>query len=292
MRAGLEVRRAIAARRVALVHANNTLAGIVAALATRPGRLPMVFHHRLARPLRGPGRLAVEGATRIICVSQTARASLGGPEEKMRIIYDGVDLEAFDHARSEWSDPDGAPRIVMLGRLSPEKGQDLLLEAARHVLAEFPEVRFIVAGEAFLPGDQAFEARLRASARTPPLHDRVDFIGFHADVPRLLAGATLVCIPSRREALGNAALEAMAASKAVVGAAVGGLRESVVPEETGILVTSPDGVRLADAIMELLRDPDRRRRMGEAGRRRVQEHFSHDIMVRDVTGLYHELTGA
>jgi glycosyltransferase involved in cell wall biosynthesis len=181
---------------------------------------------------------------------------------------------------------------VALGRLSPEKGQDVFLEAAREVAARVPGARFVLAGEPFRPGDTAYEARLRAMADTPPLSGRVDFTGFHAEVPRLLAGAALVCVPSRSEGLGIAALEAMAARRAVIASALGGFLETVVSGETGLLVPPEDPRLHAAAMIELLQDPSRRARLGEAGRARVAGRFTHAIMTGGVTALYDELTGS
>ena len=102
------------------------------------------------------------------------------------------------------------------------------------------------------------------------LGDRVHLLGFRTDIPELLAGCDLFVLPSLFEGLPLSILEAMAAGKAVVATAIGGNDEAVVDGVTGLLVPPADPEALADALRTLLREPERRRRLGEAGRRRAE----------------------
>jgi glycosyltransferase involved in cell wall biosynthesis len=108
-------------------------------------------------------------------------------------------------------------------------------------------------------------------------------------VPDLLAGMDLFVLPSHWEGMPVAILEAMAAGLPVVATAVGGTPEVVEDETTGLLPPPRDPVALAEAISRLLRDPERARRMGEAGRKRVETEFSMDANVRRVEALYEQL---
>jgi glycosyltransferase involved in cell wall biosynthesis len=210
------------------------------------------------------------------------------------VIHDGVDTERFQpQADTDAGGPPAAPgtlSVGVVGRLSPNKGQDVFLRAAREVARAESRARFLLAGEAFLPGDDLFELELRRLAGVPELEGRVHFLGFHPDVSFLLSRLDLLVAPSRRESLGISVLEAMSAGLAVVASDRGGLRETIQDGITGLLVPEEDPSALAQAIVSLLGDIGRRREMGRNGRRRVTEEFSHQAMTRRVEELYDELT--
>jgi len=280
----------IAERHVDLIHAKNTKAGLLGVLLATWTRRRLVYHHRVEETRRGATRWVAARAARVICVSLAASEGLGASAAKVRIVHDGIDVERFKPpARGPARPMDAAARIMVVGRLSREKGQDIFLEAAARVARKCPRARFTLAGEAFLSEDVAFEAQLRRRAQASDLHGRVEFVGFTPDVPRFLSATDIVVCPSRREGMGLAALEAMACELPVVASAVGGLRESVVGDVTGLLVPAMDPEALATAIEALVNDPARRRRMGSAGRARVREHFTQKTMVDGVEAVYVEL---
>jgi glycosyltransferase involved in cell wall biosynthesis len=115
------------------------------------------------------------------------------------------------------------------------------------------------------------------------------FAGLRSDVPELLAGVTVSVLPSLTEGLSNTLLESLATSVPVVATNVGGNPEIVEHGSTGFLVPPRDAAALAGAVGALLSDPARAARMGEAGRRRVEEHFSLEAMVRKTERLYESL---
>ena len=115
---------------------------------------------------------------------------------------------------------------------------------------------------------------------------RVDFLGARDDVPGLLAGFTVFALPTRFEGLCLAVVEAQAAGLPVVATPVGGIRETVVPGETGLLVPVDDASALADAITVLLDDPGLAARLAAEGRRRAFERFSLERMVERTAALY------
>ncbi len=115
------------------------------------------------------------------------------------------------------------------------------------------------------------------------------FLGRRSDVPDLLEACDVFVLPSRREGLGVAALEAMARGRPVVASAVGGLAETVVTEQTGLLVAPGDAAALAAALERLLADPALARRLGAAGAARVEQHFLAEQMVSAYETLYREI---
>jgi glycosyltransferase involved in cell wall biosynthesis len=140
-----------------------------------------------------------------------------------------------------------------------------------------------------LVGDGSERASLEAQAARLGIGDRVIFLGYRDDVAELLASCDLLVLPSLYEGLPLSVLEAMAAGKPVVATSVGGTPEAVLDGETGFLVPSRDPTALVRAIQRLLKDACLRRKMGMAGRRRVQRNFSPTQMVAGVTQMYEKL---
>ena len=173
--------------------------------------------------------------------------------------------------------------VVAAGRLSPEKGFDVLIEAAAEVIRVEPATGFVLFGEGPLRSD------LERRVADRGLADRVVLPGFRADLDSLLPAADVVVLPSFTEGLPNVALEASAAGVPVVATAVGGTPEVVADGETGFLVPPGDPAALADKLLCLLRDPALRSRMGAAGRRRMRERFTFAAQAKAYLDLFARL---
>jgi glycosyltransferase involved in cell wall biosynthesis len=230
-----------------LVHAHWLPSGVVA-MTTRKPFVVQVWGTdvELARRVPSLARRVLRRA-RLVIAPSTALAEearlLGAGE--VRVIPSGVDLPA---AVGEEADP---PEVLYAGRLSAEKG-------VRELVAAADGLPLVVAGDG-------------------PLRDEVPgALGFvpHDELERLYARAAVVACPSRREGFGVVCAEAMAYGRPVVAGDVGGLRDLVRHEETGLLVPPGDVGALRAAMQRLLADPDLRRRFGEAGRARIAEHFT------------------
>ena len=172
----------------------------------------------------------------------------------------------------------------MVARLEPEKGQRHLIDAMPAILRAVPETWLAVVGE----GSEADALQARAASLGPEVAARIVFTGRRDDVSALTADLTLAVLPSLREAQGISLIEAMARGVPVVASAVGGIPEVVTDGVDGRLVPPGDPAALADAIVELLRDPALRHRLGEAGRRTVADRFSIDAQVRAIQAVYDE----
>jgi glycosyltransferase involved in cell wall biosynthesis len=173
--------------------------------------------------------------------------------------------------------------IVMSGRFRPEKGHDVLLAAAAQVVAAQPRTRFLLLGAGSLQGSVAAELEREGLANA------VVVAGFRTDVPECLAAADIAVQPSRSEGLGTAVLEAAAAGLPVVATAVGGIPDIVVHGQTGLLVPPEDPRALAEALIELAGDPQRRAAWGRAGRERVAAHFSVEALVEKTDAYYRRM---
>ena len=204
------------------------------------------------------------------------------------MIYSGIAEEEpppVDPAaiRAEFGIPPEAPLAFFAGRLAEQKRIDDLLKALDLLQHVQPDLRTLIAG------DGPLRSRLEETARLYCLGGRVHFLGHREDVPRLMAAANLVVLPSAYEGLPNIVLEAMRFRKPVVATAAPGTTELVIDSETGTLVPVGKPQLLARAIRDLIRDPALARRLGEAGRQRVDRDFPAAAMINHFAQLYEEL---
>jgi len=255
-------------------------------------RPPFLLWERAAQR-RADATIAVSGAVRDFLVS-----SEGLDPSGFVVIPNGIDLAPFrslpgrEDARAgmlralgkEPGDPaapggaDGGRTVAaFVGRLAEQKGIDLLLEAVARLDHRLDVV---------VMGEGSLRAGLEARAARGDLDGRVFFAGHREDVPELLPAFDLFVFPSRWEGFGLAAVEAMAAGLPVVAAESDGLREVVVDGECGLLHRPGDVDSLVAALEEIMRDPERGRRMGAAGRARAMERFGAGRMAAEVLSLY------
>ena len=173
--------------------------------------------------------------------------------------------------------------LVNVARLYPEKTQDALLRSFQRIHAACPRTRLWIAGIG--PLDQ----ELRALTRALGLDEAVRFVGFVDDLPELLALCDVQLHPAAIEGVPLAVCAGMVAELPVVASAVGGIPEVVKDGVTGVLVPPSDEAAFADAAIELLRDPVRRRELGQAARRFIEQEYSLEVAVRRVEQTYREM---
>jgi glycosyltransferase involved in cell wall biosynthesis len=281
-----------------LVHLHSSKAGLAGRLLLR-GKVPTVFEPNawsfealsgsVAAVARAWERRGARWADAIVCVSR-AEMDLGrtaGIDGAWHVIPNGIDLQRFTEAVSEdraaarrvLGLPD-APSVVCIGRLSEQKGQDLLLDAWSIVLASRPDARLYFVGDG--PDRATLEER-----NLPGVH----LLGRRDDVPTWLAATDLVAMPSRWEGCSLAMLEALARGRSVVASDVSGAREAIA-DDAGSVVPIGDVHALASAIAERLGDPELTEGEGRAGRRRAEE--SHDLKktTQQIADLYAEVLAA
>ncbi len=214
-------------------------------------------------------------------VADRVRETMPWPADRIEVITNGIDADAFVRERSEslrrrLTDGDPRPVVLTIGRLDDLKGHVHLLAAAREV----PEAFFLISGEG--PARAMLERRVSELG----IGERVRFLGRYPSVPDLLACADLFALPSLSEGLPLAVLEAMAAGLPVVASAIGGTDEVVDDGTTGLLVRPADANALGGAIRRVLGDADLAQRLGAAGRTRVEREFSADVMTRRTEEVY------
>jgi glycosyltransferase involved in cell wall biosynthesis len=200
------------------------------------------------------------------------------PARKVCVIHNGIDLTAFPTPAAPR--PAKGNRAIHVARLNPVKDQPTLLHAARLAADAEPSFRLD------LVGDGPARAELEALHRQLNLGGHVRFLGFRDDVRDLLTAADFFVLSSVSEGISLTLLEAMAMGLPVVATDVGGNREVVAEGTTGLLVPAQSPAALAEAMLGLVRDPERARRMGAAGRRRAEEKFDLRRVVREYEELY------
>jgi glycosyltransferase involved in cell wall biosynthesis len=231
---------------------------------------------------------------RVVCVSEGQAVKVrraGVNPERVLVIRNAIRPERFVRpdaaSRAELVGlfPEPPARIVgAAGRLSPEKGFEVLVEAAAILSRPHPEIGFIHFG------DGPLRERLARRINELGLSRRFILAGFRADLDRLIPAWDVAVIPSYTEGLPNIALEAYAAAVPVVGTAVGGVPEVIDHGESGYLVPPGDPEALARSVSEALGSEGRRQAMGQSGRDRVLDQFTFAAQASQYERLFEQVT--
>jgi glycosyltransferase involved in cell wall biosynthesis len=289
--AARKVRELLRRARFDVVHANEAHALSAAWLAGAHKRMPLVISRRVGYPI-GKSRFArarYEAATRIVAnskwVAEQAAAS-GAPQEKFTVVYEGAEVppiftpEQRRTARKAWEIEEAAPLLGCVGVLLPDKGQEWLIRALAGLRSEFPAMKLLLAG------DGPCRGRLESLARELNVIDAVILAGFVSDVEKVYAAIDVFLLPSFFEALNNSLLAAMAYEIPSIAFDRGALAEIIENGVSGFLVKAADVPALQAAARAILLDPAKAKRIGEAGRLRVEESFSADKMVEEMIRVY------
>ncbi|ACG73950.1 glycosyl transferase group 1 [Anaeromyxobacter sp. K] len=287
--------RFVRTERIAVIHAQDVYTNVLGVLAARLARVPVILTRvDLGHHLEGYRRPLLQAASRVadrvlvnaLCIRDLAVRE-GVEADRVAVVRNGVDLEALDlEARRAPDHPVPEPgAVVCIANMHhPVKGQSDLLVAMREVLRTRPDARLVLVGEGVR------RPLLERLARRLGISDRCHFLGHRLDAPALLAQAVAGVSASYAEGISNAILESMAMRLPVVATRVGGTPEVVREGQNGFLVPPGAPAALARRILDLLRDPALRRRMGERGRRIVEEEFGLAQMRLSYDALYQDLT--
>lgn len=248
------------------------------------------------KTIRGWGeRLLADG---VIAVSASVKNDLmseGIPPEMIHVIPNGVrvpdpplepDNRSFRRALVDtagWQED--CFILAVVGRLVPEKGHTVLLEAVRAALSEAPRLRLLVVG------DGPERGQLEALAHRLEISQIVHFTGFRADVEKILWAVDAAALPSLSEGMPLALLEAMAVGKPVIASMVGGIPEAVTHEETGLLVLPGNHREFSRAIVRLYQDGSLARKLGISARQRIRLAFTVERMARETLSFYYKVMG-
>jgi glycosyltransferase involved in cell wall biosynthesis len=206
-------------------------------------------------------------------------------EDSIRLIRgSGVDTHRF----APVPEPDGAPLVILPARMLWDKGVGEFVAAARILRQRGVQARFALVGDTDEENPASIsQGQLESWARDGV----VEWWGRRDDMPEVLRRSALVCLPSYREGLPKALLEAASCGRAIVTSDVPGCREIVHHDHNGLLVPAQNADVLADALARMLEQPEERHRMGRNGRELVLGEFSQESVSQATLAVYHELLG-
>ncbi|OIO37434.1 MAG: lipopolysaccharide heptosyltransferase II, partial [Candidatus Omnitrophica bacterium CG1_02_49_10] len=206
---------------------------------------------------------------------------------KIRIIHRGVDLERF-HYKERAFGRSKEVRIGIVGRMTPLKGHDDFLRAISRVVRVIPNAKAVIAGDA-PSGKEEYRHQLEMLTRRLGLTKYVQFLGARDDMPELFAGLDiLVLATNREEGFGRVIIEAAASGVPVVATEVGGVKDIIEDRHNGLLIPPREPIKMAEAIIELIKDRELSESLSRNGRRAAEEKFSLDDMAKKTLKVYEE----
>ncbi|MBM4041488.1 MAG: glycosyltransferase family 4 protein [Planctomycetes bacterium] len=292
------LRRIVRRGRFDAIHANTLRTAIIASGVAPSEGVALVWHVRdhAVQPW-AQKRLLARCAVAIAPSRFIARAL--GDDPKVFVVPNGLDPadvpgeDAGATFRRELGLAPDAPVVGCLGRLLPWKGQHLFLGMAARLAKRLPDARFPIVGAPLYaaPGSD-YPTLLKAIAAKLKVEDKVLFVGHRDDPFAALSAMNVVVNCSENEPFGRVLIEAMACRRPVVAFRSGAVPEIVQDAQTGLLVPFGDTAALAEAVLALVNDPARAQRLGEAGRRRVAEHFTLQASTNGIEDIYSELAAS
>jgi glycosyltransferase involved in cell wall biosynthesis len=273
------------------IHSNGSRSALYGGVVARLTGVPLVAHFRTFPSDGIVDRIIAILASKIVVVSKSAAQRFAWlPDRKKTLIYNGVNTQRFrpDSAagfkRSDFGLQETDTVIGVVGRLSPEKGLHVLLEAMA-LIEQPPETLWLII---IGVGQTTYTTELHNIVRQKKLHN-VIFTGFLPAPEKIYPLIDIFCLCSFTEAFNRSLLEAMACGIPAIASRVGGNPEAVVENQTGLLVPPNDAVNLARAISELVREKKKRWQMGRKARFRVVQKFNIANNVQQTQDLYLQL---
>lgn len=288
-----------------LIFANSTKSHIYGSLVGKLTGVPIVWrvHDIVSKKTFEPLiiKLIVLVANlfpyKILCVSNAVKEALlihGVRKGKLLTIYNGIDTKIFNPnidgspIREEFKIKKDTIVIGMIGRLTFWKGQELFLKAAAKISHNYPNTVFLIVGSVMYE-DNNYKEKLKNIALTYNILNRVIFTGFRKDIPEIISAMDiLIHFSILPDPLPTVLLEAMAMKKPVVAANIGGVPEIIEDGKNGILVSPGDWEKLAEVIIELLRDKKKMETLGTNAYNKVKKHFSIDAYVNAMSKVLEE----
>lgn len=284
-------------RQIQLIHCNSRTTQALGCLLSKSSGIPYIstchgfFKVRLGR------RIFPCWGKRVIAISEEVKEHLVNDfkvdEQRLRVVNHGVDAEFFSSeglgnsagVREKFGIGAG-PVIGHIGRLSDVKGQRYLIQAMKRVLDRYPQAQLVIIGEGRM------KQELVNLAQQLNIGANVFFIPRADDIREALSVMDVFVMPSIKEGLGLALMDALAAARAVVASDVGGIKTLIQQGRNGLLVPPGDERPLAEAIIGLLADPGKRNYLGNNGREFIKSNFSLEKMASETERVYLECVAA
>ncbi|MDD4203372.1 MAG: glycosyltransferase family 4 protein [Candidatus Omnitrophica bacterium] len=279
-----------------IIHAHTRVSQIIACMVSKiTGKVFVSTCHGFFKHNKVFRKIFPCWGKKVIAISDAVKTHLIEDfkikEEDVAVIYNGVDVQAYEHIIAEEQknkmlkefDFLSGPIVGTIGRLSPVKGYNYLLHAIKYIKKYIPEINMI------LIGDGPQKQYLMELAQQLGISENVFFLGSRMDVKKIYPVMDVYVLPSLQEGLGLSLIEAMASEKACVATNVGGISNIISNWEDGLLVDAADSLALADTIRKLIGDSFTRMALGKRARVKVKEKFDIKDTVINTLKFYEEV---
>jgi glycosyltransferase involved in cell wall biosynthesis len=250
------------------VYCNSLKSDIIGGIAARLAGKKVIWHvhDRISADYLSPVAVKIFGLlvrtipTHVVAISHSVAETLPVPRQKMSVVHNGIEIiEPVDTAKPPFTNP--SPVFGLIGRISPWKGQDVFLDAAKIVHEQYPDVRFQIVGDALF-GESDFKEKIIKQCHELGLDNFIEWLGFRDDVPEIMARLDCVVHASTLgEPFGMVIIEAMAAGRPVIATNGGGVPEIVTDDYDGLLVPMNDALEMASAMIKMLHEPEKARQL-------------------------------
>lgn len=278
--------------KIDVVHTHNMGPLFYGTLAARMARVPVVINTRHGRAKKQKHPIIWHMNNAVVTISEDAKTELlkfnGVNPGKVKVIYNGIDIRRYSKQRENNTvkmalNIEPSTQIIgTVARLAAEKDQFTLLDTFSKVAGKIDNTKLIIVG------DGPLRKELTDYANGLGISDKVLFLGFRENIPDIINIFDVFVLSSLMEGVSLTLLEAMASELPIVATNVGGNPEVVIDGVTGFLVPPKEPEKTAEAIAKILQNPELAQKMGGAGRKRVEEKFSLERMVREYGELYEE----
>lgn len=297
----LRLFRFLRKNRIHIIHTHLPLANIIGRSIAWLAGVPIIIsteqstYYEKSLPFVMADRLLARITTQMTAISQAVQLFASGQAhldpEKFLIIPNCIPFREIQiysvsdrrKKRRELGIREKQSVIITIGRLSPEKGHHVLLDAAQRVVEERSDVLFLFVGDG--PCKQSLISQVKQKG----LEQNTLFLGFRQDIPALLQISTIMALPSLREGLSVSLIEASACYLPIVASRIGGIPEVVEDGVSGILVPPGDNLAMAKSILHLLDMPELRSAMGQEGRIIAVRRFDSEVVAKKTAELYCQL---
>lgn len=304
-----QVYRLIKQERVSIVHCSGAYPNQYCLPAARLARIPCVVHVNSAIYTREDFvKSFLNYADAIIAVSDAVKKhiinSLGVSSEKVIVSYNGLKIkkifdavefvyfgaksDSSENIRKKFNIGDNVKIVGQISQIIPRKGVEYFIKMASIVKSAFPNTKFLLIGSA--PAEYLdYELEQKRLVSSLGLNQDVIFTGFQKDIIRIIKILDISVLCSLEEGLGRVIIESLALGKPVVGTDVGGMPEIIINNQTGFLVPPKDPEALAEAVIKLLKDPQKAKMMGTAGINSIADKFNIERHTESILNIYNSL---
>jgi len=288
--------------KIDIVHCNSFISTLYSIPAAKLTKIPMIWHmhdilrHRFFNKIFIC--LAGLGANRIICVSNAVKENLisfGVKKEKCQIVYNSIKPPAeqqkwkSDEFYKEFGINSQTKVVTMIGQIAEWKGQSILIEAVAKLVKRY-DIKSLIVGDVISPSEDHYKNTLYKTTNDLNLNNHVIFTGFRTDIQKIIKASDVIVHASvKPDPLPTVIIEAMNLGKPVVATHVGGVPELIQHNKTGLMVPPHNSEMLAEAISNLLDNPEKAESMGSNAKSVINKKFNPRINISKVLNIYYEL---